>query len=229
MRKPLVLSLLALVLLLVFLGGYILSARYQRTEGAPAYRQGYGLSFLPPGLAALLCRASEAPALCLRGYFQARIPQGLEGLPEAPCRGLSGTPGQVCSEVVGLRLVYFPSSVKLCNRLPDPEACARYVGRGVYARKGMPGVREECPKVQGPLLSQCYLGASMEMVEREGPPSLGRAWSLCERGNPDGTLCAPALASALLSRVRKEEALKGCTALPPLQAGRCVVAVQGAR
>lgn len=225
-------SLLILLLALTILAfgvGYMVAARYQRGPGAPAYRQGQGLAFLPPALASILCRASEGQTLCLRGYFAARIPQEVQGLPERYCQGLSGPAARACSEVMGLRLVIFPSSVRLCERLPDPEACARYVGRGAYARGGEARVKEECRKVRGPLLFNCQVGAAMEMVERRPRENLQAAWHLCEEANPDGTVCTGALGSALLSAVKdrkRAEAL--CLDLPPLQAARCVAGVERA-
>ncbi|MFD3005209.1 hypothetical protein [Thermus tengchongensis] len=219
----------ALLALLGLLGALALAHRYRAWAEAPPYRQGQGLAFLPPALAAALCRASEGQALCLQGYFAARIPQEIQGLPERYCQGLSGPAARACSKVMGLRLVVFPSSVRLCERLPDPEACARYVGRGAYARGGEARVKEECGKVRGPLLFNCQVGAAMEMVERRPKENLQAAWRLCEGANPDGTVCTGALGSALLSAVKdrkRAEAL--CLDLPPLQAARCVAGVKRA-
>lgn len=231
MRRVLLLSLALLVLVGgVLSAGYLVAARYQRIPGVPAYRQGYGMAFLPPSAAALACRTSGAAALCLRGYFQAKLPPYPEGLPEDHCRGLKGALGRACSEAMGLRLVRFPSSVKLCTRLPDPEACARYVGRGALAVGGEERVKEECGKVRGPLLFNCQLGAAMEMVERAPERNLARAWALCERANPDGGVCTPALTGALLAALKdRKRAEAACTALPSLQAARCLAGVaQGA-
>ncbi|GAA6732705.1 hypothetical protein YIM73518_24690 [Thermus brockianus] len=131
--------------------------------------------------------------------------------------------------MVGLRLVPFPSSVRLCERLPDPEACARCVGRGAYARGGEERVQEECGKASGSLLFNCRVGAAMEMVERAPRRNLARAWALCEEANPDGGLCTFALGGALLSAVKERKRAEAlCLDLPPLQSARCLEGVKRA-
>lgn len=219
----------ALLALLGLLGALALAHRYRAWAEAPPYRQGQGLAFLPPALAAALCRASEGQALCLQGYFAARIPQEVQGLPERYCQGLSGPAARACSEVMGLRLVVFPSSVRLCERLPDPEACARHVGRGAYARGGEARVKEECAKGEGFLRFYCQVGAAMEMVERRPRENLQAAWQICEETGSGANLCSWFLGHSLLWRAGSEEAaLRLCLDLPPLQAARCVAGVEQA-
>lgn len=228
-RKALVLGFLVLLTAPALGVLYVLNARYQEGPGTPAHRQGRAVAFLPPGLAALVCRASESQAACLQGYFGARIPKEIKGLPERYCRGLSGMPGRVCSEAVAVRLLDFPSSVRLCERLPDPGACARRVGLGAYVLGGRTRVEEECSKAEGSLRLNCHLGAAVEMVKRRPGENLKPAWELCTQADADGSLCARGLGSVLLGMVQDAgRARQLCLVLPSPQAARCAAGVEEA-
>ncbi|WP_234508691.1 MULTISPECIES: hypothetical protein [Thermus] len=130
---------------------------------------------------------------------------------------------------MGLRLLEEGVSrpLTVCGQLPDPLACARYVGRAAFTRGGFEKGENQsaarvCAEGRGEYLAHCRAGAAMEAVERFGKRIVPAAWEFCSPYEAD--LCASGIASALRAHYREnpQEALEACTLLSPLGAAYCV-------
>ncbi|GLV49374.1 hypothetical protein TJA_24750 [Thermus sp. LT1-2-5] len=229
-RVLLVLGFLVLALA-VLLTGFILSVASHPGPGLPEWKLGRALAPFPLPVAELVCGRAGGPLLCLRGYYRERLKGPVVGNPARPCQGLTGLAARACSEVTGLRLVEGGVSrpLAVCESLPDPLACARYVGRGAFVRGGFEkggegSAAQVCAQGKGEVLANCRVGAAMEAVERVGKPILRAAEAFCLPYNQD--LCWWGVLSALAARYRNrpQEALDACSLLSPLGAGRCALA-----
>lgn len=230
MKRWLLLILSGLLVLGVFAVGATGALYLQERKGAPPFRLGRVLGKLhyPGWLAIPLCTTlGPREPLCLRGYYRARLSGPLSGNPAQPCQGLPPGPARACSEVQGLRLVEWGISRPLvvCAQLPDPLACARYVGRAAFTRGGFAAGGERsakalCAQGKGEYLAHCRVGASMEAVERHGRRILAAAEEFCRDYGEN--LCYAGLVSALKTILPREEALEACSLLSPRGAAWCV-------